>query len=90
MGSAIGQVLGGASGVAISPVPIVAVILMLFSNRANANGIGSLIGWILGLVGAGTIVLAIGLEAFDGGPSDTIGWVTVAIGGVLFEPGVKQ
>lgn len=90
MGSTIGQVLGGAIGVAISPVPIIAVILMLFSNRANANGIGFLIGWILGLVGAGTIVLAIGLEASDGGPSDTIGWVKVAIGVVLFALGVKQ
>jgi len=90
MGSAIGQILGNAVGVAISPVPIIAVILMLFSKRANVNGIGFLAGWILGLVGAGTVVLAIGLEASDGGPSDTIGWVKVVVGALFVVLGVKQ
>jgi threonine/homoserine/homoserine lactone efflux protein len=35
--------------VAISPVPIVAVILILFSARARRNGIFYLFGWVLGL-----------------------------------------
>jgi hypothetical protein len=34
----IGEVLTFAIGVAISPVPIIAVILMLFSGRAKVNG----------------------------------------------------
>ena len=38
MGSVIGDILPQAIGVAISPVPIIAVILMLFSKRARSNG----------------------------------------------------
>ena len=38
MGSAIGEVLPFAIGVAISPIPIIGVILMLFSERARQNG----------------------------------------------------
>ena len=39
MGEAIGAILGEAVGVAISPVPIIAVILMLFSKSATANSL---------------------------------------------------
>jgi Na+/phosphate symporter len=38
MGQGIGEVLTFAVGVAISPLPIIAVILMLFSRRAKVNG----------------------------------------------------
>src|SRR5260221_9434568 len=37
MGNVIGNILPSAIGVAISPVPIIAVILMLFSQRARSN-----------------------------------------------------
>jgi hypothetical protein len=40
MGQAIGAVFGHAVGVAISPVPIIAVILMLFSKGSKV-GVGS-------------------------------------------------
>ena len=46
-----------AIGVAISPVPIIAVILMLFSKRARSNGIAFLVGWVVALVVVGSIVL---------------------------------
>ncbi len=38
MGAAIGQILPLAAGVALSPVPIIAVVLMLMSQRARLNG----------------------------------------------------
>jgi hypothetical protein len=38
MGTAIGQILPLAVGVALSPVPIIAVALMLLSQRARLNG----------------------------------------------------
>ncbi len=47
MGQAIGAILGQAVGVAISPVPIIAVILMLFSKGSKANSISFLVGWIV-------------------------------------------
>jgi hypothetical protein len=37
-GAAIGQILPLAVGVALSPVPIIAVALMLMSQRARLNG----------------------------------------------------
>ena len=49
MGQAIGEVLPFAVGVAIVPVPIIAVILMLFSERAKVNGPRFVVGWIVGL-----------------------------------------
>jgi hypothetical protein len=54
MGAAIGQSLPLAVGVALSPVPIIAVVLMLTTPRARANGPAFVLGWLvgLGLVGA--------------------------------------
>jgi threonine/homoserine/homoserine lactone efflux protein len=60
MGSAIGNILPEAIAVAISPVPIIALILMLFSKKAKANSLAFLIGWILGLAAVCAIVMAVG------------------------------
>jgi hypothetical protein len=38
MGNALGNILPQATGEAISPVPIITVILMLLSQRARSNG----------------------------------------------------
>ena len=57
MGSAISSILPQAIGVAISPVPIIAVILILFSQRARSNGPAFLVGWVLALAVVGSIVL---------------------------------
>ncbi|MCY7417085.1 MAG: GAP family protein [Chloroflexi bacterium] len=59
MGSVIGDILPFAIGVAISPVPIIAVILMLFSARAGTNGLAFLGGWVVGLLAVSIIVLAV-------------------------------
>ncbi|MGA9276574.1 GAP family protein, partial [Ilumatobacter sp.] len=89
MGAAIGQILGSAVGVAISPVPIIAVILMLFSRAAGRNSVSFLVGWIAGLVLASAIVLSIGLDS-SGDPSDTSGVIKVLIGVLFLVLGVKQ
>ena len=49
VGQGIAEVLTYAIGVAISPVPIIAVILMLFSRRARVNGPMFMFGWLLAL-----------------------------------------
>ncbi len=90
MGAAIGQILSFAVGVAISPVPVIAVILMLFSKKATVNSLSFLLGWVLGLLGAGLIVLALGLTASDGGPSTTSGWIKILLGVLFLALGVKQ
>ena len=50
MGPVIGDFLPAAIGVAISPIPIIAVILMLLTPRARTNGPAFLVGWIVALL----------------------------------------
>ncbi len=90
MGAAIGDILGLAVGVAISPVPIIAVILMLFTAKARANGLSFVTGWLIGLLLVGGVVLAIGLEAAEGGASDQGGVIKIVIGALFLFLGWKQ
>lgn len=89
MGEAIGQILAPGIGVAISPVPIIALILMLFSKSATGNSLSFLVGWLLGLTGVSIIILAIGLEGSDG-DSDSGGIVKIVIGALFLLLAVKQ
>lgn len=50
MGGVIGEILPLALGVAISPIPIIAAILMLLSPKAKATSVGFLVGWIAGII----------------------------------------
>src|SRR6266700_1576835 len=86
MGNAISAILPQAIGVAISPVPIIAVILMLFSQRARSNGSAFLLGWVLALIVVGSIVLLLanlGKIAAEGTPS-TLAYVLKLLLGLLF------
>ena len=77
MGQAIGQCLSFGVGVAISPVPIIAVVLMLATSRGRINGPAFLLGWVAGLAILGTVVLLVssGADASSrGGPAT---WVSV-------------
>ena len=59
MGAVIGDLLPLAIGVAISPMPITAVILMLLSPRAGKTSTGFLIGWVAGIAVVTVIVLLV-------------------------------
>jgi threonine/homoserine/homoserine lactone efflux protein len=59
MGTVIGDILPLALGVALSPIPIVAVILMLFSKNARSTSFGFLVGWFLGVAVEATVVVFI-------------------------------
>ncbi len=48
-GGALGDLLPLAVGIAISPVPIIACILMLFSARGRLNAPAYLVGWVVGI-----------------------------------------
>jgi threonine/homoserine/homoserine lactone efflux protein len=93
VGQAIGQVLSLGVGVALSPVPIIAVVLMLGTPRARANGPAFVVGWILGLSVVGAIVLfaASGADASEGGePATWVGIVELVLGALLALVAVKQ
>lgn len=83
MGEGISAILGFAVGVAVSPVPIIAVILMLFSERARVNGPVFLLGWVLALA----VVSGVAYAVADGGDAststtsaDTIAWGKIVFG----------
>ncbi len=59
MGAAIEDVIPLAIGVALSPIPIIAVILMLFSKNARSTSLGFLTGWFLGVAVVATAVVFI-------------------------------
>ncbi len=93
MGQAVGDMLPAAVGVAISPLPIVAVVLMLVSARGRANGPAFLIGWVAGVAGAGALLLLIasGAGAHDEGqPADWVSWLKLLLGLSLLLLAAKQ
>jgi threonine/homoserine/homoserine lactone efflux protein len=69
MAESLAAILPIAVGIILSPLPVVAVILMLFSSRARANGLAFLAGWAAGLaaVGALTLLLASTQDVEQGG-----------------------
>jgi threonine/homoserine/homoserine lactone efflux protein len=86
MGPAIGEILPLAIGVAISPVPIIAIVLMLGTPRARSNGLAFALGWLAGLtiVGGALLTLASGnSQENDGGPETWVSIVKLVLG-VLF------
>jgi hypothetical protein len=93
MGKAIGDSLPMAIGIALSPVPIIAVVLMLTTARARINGPAFVIGWLLGLGIVGVIVLAIAGPAAassSGAPATWVSWLKIVLGVLLLLVAARQ
>ena len=93
MGQAIGSSLPLAVGVALSPIPIIAVVLMLTSRRARSNGPAFVIGWLIGLAVVGAIVLSVAGPAGaskSGSPATWVSWVKIVLGAALLLVAVRQ
>ncbi len=92
LGSAIGDLLPYAVGVAISPVPIIAVILMLGTPKARSNGPAFAAGWVAGLVAVSVIVLAAasGASNPDSGSSTTVDWIKLVFGLLFVAMAARQ
>jgi threonine/homoserine/homoserine lactone efflux protein len=80
--------------VAISPVPIIAVVLMLATPRGRVNGPAFLAGWLLGLAVVGTLVLVAsngaGASDSDATPATWVSWLKLVLGVLLVSVAVKQ
>ena len=90
---AIGAILPLSVAVALSPVPIIAVILMLVSAKARVNGPMFIVGWVVGLAVIGVIVLAAAGPADasdDGDPATWVAVVELVLGALLLLVAVKQ
>lgn len=93
MSQAIGEVLPLAVGVALSPVPIVGMVLVLATPRARANSLAFLAGWVAGLAVVGTVVLLVagGAEATEeGGAADWVSVLELLLGALLLRLAVKR
>ena len=89
----IGSTLTNAVAIAISPIPIIAVILMLMSPRALRLGFGFLVGWLVGILVATTVfsLLADAVTAADPTASKPIlGVVQIVLGAGLLFLGWRQ
>jgi len=86
MGHILGDILPLALGVAISPIPIIAVILMLFSKRARSNGLAFMFGWVITLAVVGGVVLMMtnAGKISAGGTPTTLSYVIKLVIGLLF------
>ena len=93
MGGAIGGSLPLAIGVALSPIPIIAVVLMLTTPSARVNGPAFVVGWLAGLSVVGAIVLSVSGPAgasSSGSPATWVGWVKIVLGLLLLAVCVRQ
>ncbi|MGA4980283.1 GAP family protein [Streptomyces cinereoruber] len=84
MGEAIGAMLTSAVGIAISPLPLIAVILMLATPKGRVNGIAFTAGWVAGLAAVVAVVVAAGSGLHTTGEKPSWAyWLKLALG-VLF------
>lgn len=83
MNAAIGELLPLALGVAISPIPVIATIVLLLTPHAKRSGGAFAVGWLAGCVGTILLFAALAgtLPRLDGASwIPIVGWVQVVLG----------
>lgn len=93
MAAVIGELLPLALGIAISPIPVIAAILMLLSPHARATSVTFLLGWLLGILVAVVVFsLLSGLlpQGDDAADHPVQGWITIVLGLGLLLLAVRQ
>lgn len=84
LSDAVGDLLPPSIAVALSPIPIVAVVLVLGSQRARTAGPAFAIGWIAGLAAVSAVVVLVLSGSADADADDPgVAWLKLAIG-ILF------
>ncbi|MEF2977198.1 GAP family protein [Subtercola sp. YIM 133946] len=92
MNSVVGEILPLALGVAISPIPIIAAILMLLSPKARGTNLGFLTGWLLGIIVAVVVftLLAAVIPAGSDGSKPVAGVIKIVLGALLLLLAIRQ
>ncbi|MFK0142799.1 GAP family protein [Streptomyces murinus] len=95
LGEAIGQMLASAVGIAISPVPLIAMVLMLATPRGRSNGVAFTLSWVgaLAVVVAAVVLIGSGANASsgsNGAPATWTSWVKLVFGVLFVLMAVKQ
>lgn len=80
-----------ALGIALSPVPVTAVIIILMSSRARTHAPAFLLGWIAGILALGLITFIVpGIDTARGEPTVFSGWLMIVMGAALLFLSVRQ
>ena len=90
--SAVGELLPVAMAVALSPIPIIAVVVVLGSDRARVNGPALALGWVAGLVLVTALVLVVtdGAEDPDSSPALVVHVIQVGVGASFLVLAVRK
>ncbi len=87
----IGDLLPSALAVALSPIPIVAVVLVLGTPRARSAGSAFALGWVCGLLAVSVIVvLVLGAGSDPDSDDPGVAWLKVALGLLFLVMAAKQ
>ena len=91
LNDAIGDLLPSALAVALSPIPIIAIVLVLGAPNARMAGPAFAVGWIAGLLSVSVIVVLL-VGSGDDPDSDDPGlnWLKIAIGILFLLMAAKQ
>ena len=79
----ITDILPLAAGIALSPIPIAAVVsILLATDTGKASAF--LLGWTAGILAVGLLILLIpGLRLLNGDPTRLAGWLRIILGAAL-------
>lgn len=92
LNQAIGDLLPAAAAVALSPIPIIAIVLVLGTPRARTTGPAFALGWVTGLAVVSMVIVLLAGKASDP-DSDTatgVNWMQVGIGLLFLAMAARQ
>jgi hypothetical protein len=92
MNEALAELLPLAIVIAVSPIPVLAVILMLLTERSTLNSAALLAGWALALAVIAGLVAALGVGSTEAGEDPATGLVIaqLALAAVLLAGAVRR
>jgi Sap, sulfolipid-1-addressing protein len=93
MRQAIGEVLPLAIAAAVSPFPIIGVVLTLTTHNARLNGSMFVVGWAIGLAAVGAVGLTVATAAGSSqgsAPSSSANIIEMVVGSLLIVFAIRQ
>jgi len=91
MNYALGDMVPAALAVALSPFPIIAIVIVLSTPRARTTGPLFALGWVLGLVAVSTVVvLLLGNVDKDSEASTLVSVLRILLGAALLTMAAQQ
>ncbi len=90
-GGVLAEVIPAALAIALSPVPVIPSILLLFTPRARAAGSAFAGGWATGVVAATALFTVVGgFIEFADEPAVWVSWTFIILGVALIGLGIQQ